>query len=354
MESLNATLVEGYSNGERQVIEQIVPMVLTGAILYGINLALGAVTTVVFLHGSAPKGVIHQWVFSILIVMMILATAYLIVDTLEIYANFSAVCNQYSKCARAKEFLFVIQTVLGDFVTIWRCYILYEKGICAVALPVMTAVAGFVWGIYLSSSSPNAWGVYHWQWAAITMACTIYCTVAISVKIYLSARLSKSTSLFAVMFFIIETSMIYTLGIIACMVTTYRNSRGPNVELLLMGVIVQLPPIVLCLLILQIRFFNQEGNTVQRACSESTRPWDILRRIFKNRREDSTLGQISTFRVAPIEVHVSTRTMSEDGNDSESDAGMSDANGASKTDYVSEGDAVERRKEVSRDGIDIV
>ncbi|TFY70132.1 hypothetical protein EVG20_g2871 [Dentipellis fragilis] len=351
MESLDAARIEGYGNGERQAIEQSVPMVLTGAILYGINLALSAVATVVFLHGSAPKGLIRQWTLLILIFMLIVATAYLIVDTLENYANFSAVCRQYDKCVRAKELLFVVQTVLGDFVTIWRCYVLYGESIPAVVLPVLTALASFVWGVYLSSSSLNAWDVHHWVWAAITMVCTIYCAIAISVKIYLSARLTKSTNLFAVIFFIIETSMIYTLGVVGCMVTTYRNSRGPNIELLLMSVIVQLPPIVLCLLILQIRFFNREGNTVQRTDeSEAVRPWTVLRRIFKNRRENSTLGQISTFRVAPIEVHVSTRTMPGDGHDSDSDANMSDANDMSKPGYAASekeciDDVDERRKE---------
>ncbi|KAA1475475.1 hypothetical protein DENSPDRAFT_427334 [Dentipellis sp. KUC8613] len=175
---------------------------------------------------------------------------------------------------RTRQFLLVFQAALGDLVTIWRCYIVYGKKIVAVLLPVLTALASFALGIDLSDAGIDAfgrdgiddaaaplviWDNKSWAWAGITIICTVYCMgsspssfyancrpyhspVAISVKIYSSARLTKSSRLFAVIFFIIETSFIYTLGVILYLLAASGVFDVViDIQTVLMGAIVQLP-----------------------------------------------------------------------------------------------------------------
>ncbi|TFY53958.1 hypothetical protein EVG20_g9903 [Dentipellis fragilis] len=226
---------------------------------------------------------------------------------------------------RTRQFLLIIQAALGD--SIWRCYTVYGKSVIAVVLPVLTALASLALGLYLANAGIQAfgsdgvddhvtgplfiWDNKSWTWAAITIVCTVYCTIAISARIYLSARLTKSNKLSAVVFFVVETSFIYTLGVILYLLAASGIlDSSTNIQNMLMGAIVQLPPIVLCLLLLQIKFYNSGSNAVRYTNPEPARPQDVLRRIFRTGREAPADSQMSTFRVASAPVHTSTHTIS--------------------------------------------
>ncbi|TFY51682.1 hypothetical protein EVG20_g10884 [Dentipellis fragilis] len=291
-------------------IQQHVPVILTGTILYGINLSLSSTAAIMLLReGTGERSRLQRvWLLSMLVLMVLFATAYIVLDTLVCYVWLSHVVGRY---LLAQHLLFIMQSALGDSVTIWRCYVLYEKSIIAVVLPGSTAFASFTLGVYFVSIE---WGRNTWIWAAITMFCTVYCAVVISCKIYSSARLSRSTNLFAAIFFIIETSLIYALSIVAYLVTAFTSQftdSGMAAWTIIMSATVQLPPIVLCLLILQIKFYNRDRQTVQFMNSETVRPRVALRHIVRIERDTRADDQsMPTFQMVPIVIREPMHTMS--------------------------------------------
>ncbi|TFY59966.1 hypothetical protein EVG20_g7596 [Dentipellis fragilis] len=254
-----------------------VPAIVVEMALYSINLSLSITTAIVLLRRSTGEGLVHRWFLIMLITMFIIATV------------------------------------------IWRCYKVFGKSIIVVLLPALTALATFVMGVYLASLNDQpfmvSWTINSWIWATMTMVCTVYCAAAISYKIYLSARLSKSSNLVATIFFVVETSLIYTLGIVAYVTigvkrTTYDVEGIVDIQDLIMGIVVQLPPIVLCLLLLQIKLYNSGSHATWYTNPEPARPWAAVRHFFRTGREGSANGDISTFRVASVAVHMSTHTIS--------------------------------------------
>ncbi|TFY59965.1 hypothetical protein EVG20_g7597 [Dentipellis fragilis] len=307
---------QGYIEGYDDAIA-VVPVIVTEMVLYGMNFLLSTATTTVLLRQSKGEGLVHRWLLLMLMLMFSFATADVTMNAISTlravrltYVNMASVMRH----SEIRQFLLLIQAALGDSVTIWRCYIVYGKSAIVVMLSVLTALASFAFGLYLASTGMHAttepyrlgallldeknfiWSAKSWIWAAITIVCTVYCTIAISSKIYSSARLIKGNKLFTVIFFVIETSLIYTLGI-----TTYLGT-------LLMGAVVQLPPIVLCLLLLQIKFYNSGNQAVREINPEPAGPWDALRRFFRTRRKN---GDMPTFQVAPgpVAAHDLTDTM---------------------------------------------
>ncbi|TFY59968.1 hypothetical protein EVG20_g7598 [Dentipellis fragilis] len=320
---------DGFDQGFDQAMRGNAPVFITEMALYGINLTLSIVTTVMLLRRGIEEGMAHKRLLLMIVLMFTIATAYITLNTLElnIYTPDWKSLTVPLRISEARQFLLLIQAALGDSVTIWRCYMIYRKNVLVVMLPVLTALASFglyyagvgshaanlgsVHGVY--SELAFAWSDNVYQWAAITMVCTIYCTVAITYRIYSSARLSKSNSLFAVMSFVVETSLIYTLGIVIYLLSrlgAIPSAPVADVQTILMGAVVQLPPIVLCLLTLQTKFYNQGRRAVHYSNPETARPLASLRRIFKTRRESPANAQISTFRAASAVTQESTHATS--------------------------------------------
>ncbi|TFY59967.1 hypothetical protein EVG20_g7599 [Dentipellis fragilis] len=305
---------QGYDSGYSKAIG-FVPVVIPEMVLYGMNLSLSIVTTTVLLRRRTGERMAHKRLLLTLTLMLAIATTYIVLNTLELYP-FSD--SFYTRSEETRQYLTLIQSALGDSVTIWRCYVIYGRSIIMIALPVSTALASFIFGMYLagnqavnmarnSASFTPGWFDQSWIWAAITMVCTIYCAVAISYKIYSSAYLTRNNNLFAVMFFVIETSFIYTLGVVTYVITTFATQH--DVQDIIMGAIIQLPPIVLCLLLLQTKFYSKYSRAVHYVNPDTVGPLSALRRIFRSGRETSASDQMSTFRVAPSAVHDLALTM---------------------------------------------
>ncbi|KAA1479242.1 hypothetical protein DENSPDRAFT_128057 [Dentipellis sp. KUC8613] len=211
------------------------------------NLSLSTVTITMLLRRKRGEKMTNARLLLTLTLMLTIATTYIVLNTLELYPKPDSF---YTRSEETRQYLTLIQAALGDSVTIWRCYIIYGRSIVMIALPVSTALASFIFGMYLAgnqavhmsldddSFSPG-WFDQSWIWAAITMVCTIYCAAAISYRIYSSAYLTRNNNLFAVMFFIIETSFIYTVGVVTYVITTFATQH--DVQDIIMGAIVQLP-----------------------------------------------------------------------------------------------------------------
>ncbi|KAA1469153.1 hypothetical protein DENSPDRAFT_561274 [Dentipellis sp. KUC8613] len=299
-----------------------IPTIIAEMTLYGIHLSMSTATAIMLQHRSTGGGLAHRWLFMMLALMFIVATVYIAISIVEVYQGATSFGGDIpTQCTAARQFLLVIQVALGDTITIWRCYKVSSKSIIVVALPVLTAVTSFALGLFFAGTEAqalNQLGIMSLRsgiWAAITMACTVYCASAISYKLYSSTRLSKSGNLFTTMLFIIETSLIYTLGIIAYVVASVtRTIYAPNgvieTQDLFMGMVVQLPPIVLCLLLIQSRFYTSGNQAVRYLNKERARPWAALRRFFRTRREASVEGQMIPVKIAPAAARNSMHTMS--------------------------------------------
>ncbi|TFY70432.1 hypothetical protein EVG20_g2567 [Dentipellis fragilis] len=336
-----------------------VPAIVVEMALYGINLSLSIATAIVLLRRSTGEGLVHRWFLIMLITMFIVATAHIALSIVEVYQG--ATSNFFDeefpkRWTLARQFLLLIQAALGDSVTIWRCYNVFGRSIIVVVLPALTALASFVLGLYLAGISTQvssllndpwevrwAWLMRSWIWATITMVCTVYCACAISYKIYSSARLTKSSNLFAVIFFVVETSLIYTVAVVIYVAIALHESI--NSQSIVMGIIVQLPPIVLCLLLLQTRFYNSGNQAVRYMNPEPARPWDAVRRIFRTNREACDM---STFRVASVAIHKSTHTIS-----TPADAPSTNTVDDIPDEDAPESDAIEQRVKKVSDLLDI-
>ncbi|KAA1479241.1 hypothetical protein DENSPDRAFT_127427 [Dentipellis sp. KUC8613] len=320
-------LDDGFDQGFDQAMRGNAPVFITEMALYGINLTLSIITMTVLLRRGMEEGMAHKRLLLMLSLMFAIATVYISLNTVElnIYATDWKSLTVPLRYSEVRQYLLLIQAALGDSVTIWRCYMIYRRNLPVVILPVLTALASFVLGLYYAgigthasdigsangvySEKAFAWSDNVFQWAAVTMVCTIYCTIAITYKIYSSARLSKSNSLFAVIFFVVETSFIYTLGIVIYLLSrvgAIPSAPIVDVQTILMGAVVQLPPIVLCLLTLQTKFYNQGRRPVHYSNSETARPLASLRCIFNTRRETRANAQMSTFQAASAVTQEST------------------------------------------------
>ncbi|KAA1479235.1 hypothetical protein DENSPDRAFT_855298 [Dentipellis sp. KUC8613] len=280
--------LQGYNNALQDVD---IPVIVTETCLYG-------------------KELVSKWFLLALVLMFTIATADITFAALSIPSGFGTFEDMQTASVHNMR-----------------------KHITVVVLPALTAIASFAFGSNLVKTGIQAvsstitedmqevqstptldrvqtWNDKSWIWASITIFCTVYCTncphhhftVAISFKIYSSARLMKSNRLFTVIFFVVETSLIYTLGIVAYI--TFEGdefSTTTDVQTLLMGAVVQLP----------IKFYTSGPETVQYANPEPARPCAAVRRIFKfGNKSLPTDGQLSTIRADPIAVHVATHTIS--------------------------------------------
>ncbi|KAA1469146.1 hypothetical protein DENSPDRAFT_848698 [Dentipellis sp. KUC8613] len=277
--------VQRSNGGSRDIIRQNIPTIVTGAIFYVdnvgkvMNLTLSAVTAVIVVRRGRENGTTPGWVLLALSLLVTLATAYI---TLNLLAYVLWDTPTSSKYTIARQYVFVIQAALGDSVTIWRCYVFYDRKLPA--LLVRTQLISLSLRDVLRQRSPLRSLAQH----RLDMGCDNH---------NLHYLLHW---LFAVIFFVIETSMIYTLGIVAFLITTYTV---PGVSDLLTAMIVHLPPIVLCLLILQIKFCNKEGSTMRdTADSEpaTVESWTVFCRVFRTGRKAPVDGRVSTFQAAPI------------------------------------------------------
>ncbi|KAA1479238.1 hypothetical protein DENSPDRAFT_127638 [Dentipellis sp. KUC8613] len=343
-----------------------VPTLIVEIALYSINLPLTITTSIVLLRRSPGERLVHKWLLMVLMLMFIVAMAYILWSIIGVYSDVLSAASESGGnipilCSSAQQFLLLIQAALGDSVTIWRCYNVLGRSIIVIILPALTALASFTYGLYLASAGSRAvglvgqplktadllqdleiWGNKSWIWAAIAIVCTVYCTVAISFKIYSSARLMEGNKLFLVIF-VIETTLIYTLGIIAYVVLDTDNSIVPSVPVnvlnLLMGAVVQLPPIVLCLLLLQTRFYNSENQAVRYMNTETRRPWAAVRRFVRISREVSASGDMPTSQVVPVTAHDLMHTIPAEPQHSDVDDTPSVSD--------SESDTIGRQKETS-------
>ncbi|TFY77511.1 hypothetical protein EWM64_g6502 [Hericium alpestre] len=155
----------------------------------------------------------------------------------------------------AKNILFILQTLLGDSVNIWRFYVIYNKKLKYIIIPTVIMVAGFVCGCVTIKGPAHMAALFTsiGRWAeayeSLMMMTNIYCTVAISWKLSQTAQFrtrgSRARSAFVV---IAETGLLYTSNLVVCL--AFYVAKSP-VALIVTDLVLPLVPCIFCLMILQ-------------------------------------------------------------------------------------------------------
>ncbi|KAF9488205.1 hypothetical protein BDN71DRAFT_1403590 [Pleurotus eryngii] len=241
-------------------------------LLYGVFLVLFCMSLLaLLLRGDSGKTQRHRLV-PLGIVMMILATAHLIIDFVRAIQAFIAKDGRQTDAIAyydtishplhiVKAVLYVTQTTLGDAVVIWRCYVILDQRLLVlipnVVLLSVNAGAGYlvVWALW---KTPLGTTIFHsaspWimTFFTLTMCINITCTTVIAWRIYrVTSPLIKQTRLKPVLLAIVESGALYASSVLALMITYASGSGGAYPAF---DVVTPLVGITFCLIVLQIQF----------------------------------------------------------------------------------------------------
>ncbi|KAL4261810.1 hypothetical protein AB1N83_006452 [Pleurotus pulmonarius] len=241
-------------------------------LLYGIYLVLFCLMLlVVLLRKESGKTQRHRLV-PLSIVMMIIATTSLIIDLvraiqafvvkdgkqIDAIAYYSAISHPLHL---AEGVLYVTQTILGDAIMIWRCYVILDQRLLVlipnlIVLAVNSGVGySVVWEMWRASS-----GITIFQsgsplimtFFALTMCINVACTTAIAWRIYRTrSPLIKRTRLTPVLLAFVESGALYASSLLALMIAYASGSNG---QYAVLNAVTPLVGITFCLIVLQIQF----------------------------------------------------------------------------------------------------
>ncbi|KAF8325935.1 hypothetical protein F5887DRAFT_1199493 [Amanita rubescens] len=129
-------------------------------LLYGAYTVLFVITTALFLGGSGRSVLLaaRRRMFLVSILLFVIATTHIsvnftrIIKAFIIYPNApggpSAFFNRLSEFTQMfGSTLYVAQTLLGDALVIWRCYLAWDKNIFIVGFPILLLLGSTATGI---------------------------------------------------------------------------------------------------------------------------------------------------------------------------------------------------------------
>ncbi|KAL0945862.1 hypothetical protein HGRIS_012147 [Hohenbuehelia grisea] len=287
-------------------------------LLYGIFFTLYCVTLLV-LHQRGHAGhTLRRKLVPVATILLVIATAHLTIDFVRIvqaFIEFKDANAYYARIAHplhvAKTALYATQTVIGDGVIIWRCYVIYKKSLFVIIptsiLLAMNACAGYVVTWSLSKATPgsdifetaSAWIT---TFFVLTMCINVICTGAIVWRIYWTRRavISAQGSLFPVALAIVESGAVYATGVLGSLIAYLTGSNGQYTAL---DVITPLVGIAFSLIILQIRFHLSSGS--QNTSTSVTQPEIISWKQQRSRGAVSGMEQSSRgIPLQPLSIHI--------------------------------------------------
>ncbi|KAA1474405.1 hypothetical protein DENSPDRAFT_781758 [Dentipellis sp. KUC8613] len=136
-----------------------------------------------------------------------------------------------------KTALYVTQTLFGDSVIIWRCYVVFDRHLLSIRLPGTILLFNSGIGYYVcyvfSQAKPGETNfdvADRWitTFFSLTMAINILCTGAILWRIYVTSDFptTSNSPLWPVVVAVIETGAIYTLAVLSVLVAYSMDSNG--------------------------------------------------------------------------------------------------------------------------------
>ncbi|ETW86388.1 hypothetical protein HETIRDRAFT_230432, partial [Heterobasidion irregulare TC 32-1] len=249
-------------------------------LVYGIFFTLCCITCIVLasVHhgGTHSRKIIMPTAF----LMLALATAHLIIDFIRAAHAFitlgspsGAAIEYFGEVSDglflAKSLLYLFQTLAGDSIIIWRCYIVTNRRPMLIALPLIAFIGDIVFGCIIVARMIRApdgatiFSVLRGSFAAytsMTLAITAYCTgerpsrslCAICWRIYQPSReWGGVRTLLPVLMAIIESGALYTAGVLTTLILFLIES---NAQFAALDLLMPLVGVVYCLIILQIRY----------------------------------------------------------------------------------------------------
>ncbi|KAA1477442.1 hypothetical protein DENSPDRAFT_586310 [Dentipellis sp. KUC8613] len=293
-------------------------------ILYGVCLTVCPITAYLLLKARIEGGRAHKILCLTLLLMLILTTTHVALSIAWIFNGFILARNvpggpseYFAQLAGpalvVKIALFSFQTLLGDAIHIWRCYVIWSCSKKIIIVPVMTLLAGLVCACAIQSGlvgsledvcrESNSWVISGF---ALMFATAVYCNAAVIWRIWRTDTLIGQSHILIAIF---EGGLLYTSSLVVFLVLFAMRT---NMQEIALDLIVHFVPIVFCLVVLQIKYLNTDKapeTLVHLDASTRRSPKAGVLRVFrcpKRRQLHAPVGTVSTgFEAQSVVIDVS-------------------------------------------------
>ncbi|VDC04877.1 unnamed protein product [Peniophora sp. CBMAI 1063] len=219
--------------------------------------------------------------------MLVIATAHISIDVARACTGFNGTTAAEAFFFRvdsgtflAKGVLWMIQTMLGDSILIWRCYVVFGRSV----LLVLPMIAGFLLFIcsavgvlynFAHASAGSVFGLKKWLtlYFCSTLFVNVACSAALTIQIIRKAQstprpVSRTAPVVAALVAIIDTASLYTIGYLGVLVSYLTGSNGQYTAI---DLLVPLVGLTFVLIMLQTRFRKAFVASSSHATSNQSR-----------------------------------------------------------------------------------
>ncbi|THH20193.1 hypothetical protein EW146_g1130 [Bondarzewia mesenterica] len=254
---------------------------------FALFLSLFGVTVVVLYQSSTTSRSQRRVLLSISTIMLCLAAAHLVIDLVRAVDAFiwDGAIKYNRRLAHplqlAKTSIYAAQTILGDVVMVWRCYIVFDKSkwILVIFGPFIAApFAVAIVGVWLFTRYPPGSSIFvtgpAWitTWLVLTMVTNMSSTVAIAYRIFSTSReINVQRSVLPIAGIIIQSGSLYALSVLVLLITYLSGSNGQYVAL---DICTPIVGIAFILVILQIRFRDSLSSRLDETGADGLSAFD--------------------------------------------------------------------------------
>lgn len=226
-----------FSAGESKLVS-----IFVQSLLYGAYAVLFFVTTYMLVSKRSSGHPIRRGMLFINLLMFVVATMHVAVNFTRIIKAFIIFANAPGGPAaffnRLSEFtqmfgstLYVLQTLIGDAMVLYRCYLVWERKFWIIAFPCLLLLGSTVTGIGILYSfdrvnpQANIFVVQLSRWItayfSMTFATNIICTALVAYRVwsinrkYMSFRMRK---LRPIMLLVVESGAFYSATLLALLI----------------------------------------------------------------------------------------------------------------------------------------
>jgi len=208
-------------------------------------------------------------VLTIATAMLLLASTHILIDLVRAFQGFNGTTDVESFFHSvtsgtffAKTAVWMLQTLLGDGVLIWRCYVVYGRRIKFV-IPMLLgtviyvcAASGIMYNFSHSVPGETVFAYHKWivLYFCATMYINILCTGAMTWRIVSTTRpLKRTGSIAPLLIAIVDTAALYTAAYTGLLISFLVGSDG---QFAAVDLLIPLIGVTYTLIILQIRFHD--------------------------------------------------------------------------------------------------
>ncbi|KAF8735513.1 hypothetical protein AX14_001946 [Amanita brunnescens Koide BX004] len=292
------------------------------SVLYGAYTVLFVLTSWVLVYRRQRGRPVHKTMFGISLVMFILATMHIGVNFTRIIKAFiifrnepggpAAFFNELSEFTQIfGSTIYVAQTLVGDGVVLYRCYLVWGRRRSIIAFPCILFMGSFVTGVGILYSfarvEPDAevfvQKLQEWiiSFFSSTFSTNVICTGLVASRIWF---VNRQTSVFTgysmrpIIFLVIESGAVYSLTLLVLLILYKAQSWFQYVLLDAVSPIVGL---VFSMIIIRIGLgiTTPAGETV--ASSKPSKGWRSRSSASETPQDFSGHVELGAFKAAPNE-----------------------------------------------------